>query len=365
MRIGILTDAFPPAVGGMEVFAGQFVRELAAADPVTLVDVYAFEAGEDERSGDLRINRCDVVGSLARWRRGILCIRKHDFDVVHSLTLYPSGMVAAVADRLGFASQGFVTVYGTDALGIADDPTRSLLRRFIFRSVSEVLFFSGSTRRKTHAAYPCSFESRTIYPGRPSLSTTDEPVDMPETDGSFTVVTVCRLVERKGIADLIAAVAALPDVALWIIGGGPQRGTLEREVRRRNVGNRIAFVGEVDHDCIAHYYRAADVFCLPSVHLEDAGDVEGLGLVFLEAQQLGLPVVGTDSGGIPEAIADGESGFVVEESSPEALRTAIKRLAADSDLYREFSENAVEFVERRFSWERCVCEHLDAYGSSP
>jgi glycosyltransferase involved in cell wall biosynthesis len=89
--------------------------------------------------------------------------------------------------------------------------------------------------------------------------------------------------------------------------------------------------------------------------------MEGLRLVFLETQQLGLPIIGTDSGAVPEAIGDEVCGFVVEESSPGALRDAIEQLATSPDLYRDVSERAVEFVEERLSWERCVGGHVDAY----
>jgi len=235
----------------------------------------------------------------------------------------------------------------------------------VFRTVTEVFFFSDSTREKTHDAYGRVFSSRTIYPGIPRLTDGNSGFEPPDTAGSFTVLSLCRLVERKGIDDLVEAVAGLPDISLWVVGDGPERQRLERLVREHGIDDRVAFVGAVDHDMVVDYYRGADVFAMPSVHLRDDGDVEGLGLVFLEAQQLGLPVIGTDSGGIPEAIADGESGFVVSEFSPDELRNAIRTLASDPDRYRAFSDRATEFVHSRFSWERCVDAHLEAYSVDP
>jgi phosphatidylinositol alpha-1,6-mannosyltransferase len=365
MRVGILADAFPPTVGGIEIFADQYVRELAASPAVDAVDVLAFADGDDERGDDLWINRASIDGTLARCSRGLAWARRGGYDVVHSLSLYPGGVTAAVANFLGLADRTFVTVYGTDALGSASRLIHRQLRRFVFRTVTEVFFFSDSTRQKTHDAYGCAFPSRTIYPGIPRLSDGTVGFEPPDTAGSFTVLSVCRLVERKGIDDLVEAVAGLPDISLWVVGDGPERPRLERLVRDHGIDDRVAFVGRVDHDTVVDYYRAADVFAMPSVHLRDEGDVEGLGLVFLEAQQLGLPVVGTDSGGIPEAIADGESGFVVSESSPDELRDAIRTLASDPDRYRAFSSGATEFVHSRFSWQRCVDTHLEAYRANP
>jgi len=362
MRVGILADTFPPTVGGMEIFAGQYVRELAASPAINAVDVLAFVDGDEERVSDLWVDRVPVDGTLARCSHGLAWIRRGEYEVVHSLSLYPSGLTAAIANALGFADRTFVTVYGTDALGSASDPIHRRLRRFVFRTVTEVLFFSDSTREKTHEAYGGDFPSRTIYPGCPRLADGTDGFEPPETSGSFTVLSVCRLVERKRIDDLVEAVAGLPEAALWVVGDGPERPRLERAVRERGVDDHVAFVGEVDHDAVVDYYRAADAFAMPSIHLRDDGDVEGLGLVFLEAQQLGLPVIGTDSGGIPEAIADGESGFVVSESSPDELSDAISMLASDPDLHSAFSERAREFVHSRFSWECCVDAHLEAYG---
>lgn len=363
MRVGILTDAFPPTVGGMEIFAGQYVQELAASQAIDAVDVLAFSGSDEERMAMPWVDRKPVDGTLARVRHGLRWVRRGDYDVVHSLSLYPSGLTASLAKLLGFAARSFVTVYGTDALGSVSSPVHRRLRQFVFRGVTEVFFFSDSTRRKTHAAYNCDFPSRTIYPGCPQLGSGSDGFSPPETTGEFTILSVCRLVERKGIDDIVKAVAGIPEVSLWIVGDGPERANLERTVREHGLGERVAFVGEVNHDAVVDYYRAADAFAMPSVHLHDHGDVEGLGLVFLEAQQLGLPVIGTNSGGIPEAIADGESGFVVEESSPDQLRNAIEQLVQDEELYRGLCEGAVEFVEQDFSWRQCIVEHVDAYRS--
>lgn len=365
MRVGIITDAFPPEVGGIQTFADQYVTHLAAAKEVDYVEMLAFVSGGDERREGASIHRVARDNTPAKLATGLRWATTREFDVLHSLTLYPGGLVAALYGRGNPTVNTYATVYGLDAISLADHPILGPVHRFIFASVDEVLFFSDSTREKTHDAYDASFDSRRIYPGAPVFPEDAglDPLanrDLP--DAEFVVVTVARLVERKGIDDLVAAVADCDDVALWIVGDGPARGSLEAQVPD-HAADRIAFLGEIDHDRLPHVYRRADAFCMPSVYLRDEGDVEGLGLVFLEAQQFGLPVIGTRSGGIPEALADGETGYLVDERASDKIAECITKLRDDEDLYHEFSSNARSFIAEQFAWEDCVANHLAAYQS--
>lgn len=360
MRIGIITDAFPPTKGGIEAFSKDYVEELSNVSEVELVDVLAFERGKSKNLPSMRINRVSANGTVSRVKEGISWFRTSEtFDVIHSLTLYTGGLIASLYKLKNKSSNAFVTVHGTDALGVADNFFRSRIRQFVFNTVDGVVFHSDSSRDMVQAAYNKSFSSRTIYPGVPDLP---DPSGMQIGDESkFTVVCVTRLVERKGVKYLIEAVESLQNVNLIIIGEGPERHRLEEKVRSLGIKNKVSFKGEVPQDKLINIYAKSDIFCLPSVFLAEKGDIEGLGLVFLEAQQFGIPVVGTNSGGIPEVIADGESGFVVEERSSKEIRTAIKRLRDDERLYERFSENAKQFVENKFSWEQCVQHHIDFY----
>lgn len=362
MRIGVLTDAFPPEVGGIQTYADQFVTELANHPLVEQVDVLAFVPGNDETRDGVRIRRVNLNNTPAKLLSGLKWFRHRSVDVVHSLTLYPSGLLGALCKRIDPGVNGFVTVYGLGAISLAPHPILGPIQRFTFGSLDEVIFFSDSTREKTHNVYDLSFQSRRIYPGVPRFKHTPEEiadkVALPA--GRFVVLCVARLVKRKGIDDLIDAVAELPGVSLWIVGDGPQRETLERRVPRE-ARDRISFLGEITHNLLPILYHRADVFCMPSVYLEDKGDVEGLGLVFLEAQSFGVPVIGTRSGGIPEALVEGETGFLVDEQAPGQIRDCIGRLHDDEELYATFSDRAKAFVKDQFAWGDCIEHHLDAY----
>lgn len=365
MKVGIVTDAFPPTVGGMETYARNFVEELASSDAVSTIEVLAFDPSPDEALDSnprLRVERSGKQRSVERWWVGIDWLRRRgSFDALHALTLYPAGVLAVTARLARIASRTFVTIHGTDALSVLDHMRHRWIRSFILSNVDGVFFNSDSTREKVVAAYGSVRSPQTVYPGTPAVEEPDPQGPDVETSASLIVLTVTRLVQRKGIEDLIEAVSTLPEVDLWIVGDGPERESLERLAQERDAEDQVHFFGQVPNRELATLYAQCDVFSLPSRHLESAGDVEGLGLVSLEAQQFGTPVIGTDSGGIPETIEDGETGFVVSERSPESINEVIEDLLSDPELLDELSQKAKETVERRFSWNQSIAQHVAAY----
>ena len=180
-----------------------------------------------------------------------------------------------------------------------------------------------------------------------------------ETD--FIVLFLGRLATRKGVDDLIHAVHNLQmeGVKLIVAGDGPEREELMKLRGELDLEEKVIFTGRIP--VAAPIYKLADIFCSPSKYRRDEGDIEGLGLVFIEAQSCGIPVIGTDSGGIPETIDDDKSGFVVPEGDSEAIRGKIVELKNNKYLHNEMSEHAIKFVSEKFSWERCVEAHIGIY----
>ena len=174
----------------------------------------------------------------------------------------------------------------------------------------------------------------------------------PQTPREPIVLFVGRLVEKKGCEVLIRAMATVQqshsDVELVVIGDGPLRASHVAEAAR--LGVRCRFLGAQPPAVVVDWMSRARIFSVPSV-VASTGDAEGFGIVFLEAQAMELPVVSTRSGGIPEAVADHETGLLVEEQNPEQLAAAISRLLADTDLWLRFSlagrHRAVEHFDHR------------------
>ncbi len=182
--------------------------------------------------------------------------------------------------------------------------------------------------------------------------------------GPLRVLAAGRLVEKKGypvLLDAIALVAASGrQVRCRIIGEGPLRAALTAQAAERDVADLVTFEGAKDHAQVADAYRAADVFVQCSVVLAD-GDRDGVPNVVLEAMASGLPVVASDVAGIPEAVVDGATGFLVPPSDPAAVAERIGRLADDRALARRLGDagraRAVARFDRRAA-QRAVARLL-------
>jgi glycosyltransferase involved in cell wall biosynthesis len=187
-----------------------------------------------------------------------------------------------------------------------------------------------------------------LYAG---IDLTQFPVEGAVDDGR-TVLTVGRLVEKKGTEYLIRAFARLrrgnPSAHLAIVGDGPLRARLERIIDDLSLGSAVTLYGAQPTATVAQLMRTASIFCLPSVRASD-GDAEGLGQVLLEAGATGKPLVGTNHGGIPEIVHEGDNGFLVPERDPDALADRLERLLADPTLRRRFGRAARVTIERNFN----------------
>src|SRR6516225_10753153 len=169
------------------------------------------------------------------------------------------------------------------------------------------------------------------------------------------VVCVSRLVRRKGQDTLIRAWprvrAEVSDAVLLLVGDGPVAGSLRRLAARLGVSDAVRFTGPVPWPELPGYYDAADVFAMPCRTRRAGLDVEGLGIVYLEASATGLPVVGGDSGGAPDAILDGETGYVVPGRDSAALADRLIALLSDPPTARAMGDKCRACVERDWSWD--------------
>jgi colanic acid/amylovoran biosynthesis glycosyltransferase len=171
------------------------------------------------------------------------------------------------------------------------------------------------------------------------------------------VLTVARLVEKKGLGDLVEACALLSERSatadvpprLEVAGDGPLRGELETAARR--LGVRARFHGAVPQERALELYRRASVYCLPCV-VAPSGDRDGLPTSVLEAMALGVPVVTTAVGGLTEVVVHERTGLVVPQHDPAALADAVGRLLSDADLAVELAVAARRHVEANYSLER-------------
>lgn len=165
--------------------------------------------------------------------------------------------------------------------------------------------------------------------------------------GKRIILSVGRIVPRKGFDAVIRAMPKIleqvPDAHYVIVGGGHYRPMLEDLVAKYNVAPHVTFAGMVADEDLADYYRLCDLFAMPNREMPD-GDTEGYGLVFLEANACGKPVVGGIAGGAVEAVRHGENGLLVDSWSVEEIAENIVRLLTDAELYDRIAARGLEIA---------------------
>ena len=365
----IVTNDFPPRPGGIQAFLHNMALRL---EPERLV-VYAStwkrgrEGAEATAAFDaeqpftvVRDTTTMLLPTPAATRRAVGLLREHGCTAVWFGAAAPLGLMAPALRKAG-AERLVATTHGHEA-GWAQLPaSRQLLHR-IGESTDTITYLGEYTRSRIAAALspaaaarmvqlPPGVDEKVFHPGsggaevRARLGLTDRPV----------VVCVSRLVPRKGQDTLILALprilAQQPDTVLLIVGGGPYEKDLRRLVRETGVSDSVRFTGAVPWSELPAHYGAGDVFAMPCRTRRGGLDVEGLGIVYLEASATGLPVVAGDSGGAPDAVLDGETGWVVRGGSPEEAADRVVALLADPELRQNMGERGRQWVEERWRWD--------------
>lgn len=301
-----------------------------------------------------------VAGSVAAARLA----RSGRFDVLHVHWPIPHGVIGLAAKRasgLPLVS----TFHGVELTWTARKMPwlRPFLRRLI-RASDAVTANSSHTERLIRAEVDREVAR---VPFGAALEASGAPGPGHRTSGhmgeAFRLLFVGRLVERKGLTHLLDALASLRGrraVELDIVGDGPLREALERRAAELGLADLVRFRGFVSADDLAERFGDADAFVLPAV--EDAkGDVEGLGVVLIEAQMHGLPVIASESGGIVDIVEHERTGLLVPPGDARGLASAIERLASDGPLRGRLAAAGREHAETTFSWDAIIERLIAVY----
>jgi phosphatidylinositol alpha-1,6-mannosyltransferase len=201
------------------------------------------------------------------------------------------------------------------------------------------------------AAIPLGVDHRFFAPSDPEAAKRQFQVS-----GKYVISSVSRLQGYKGLDVVLDALAALPlDVrskfVYLIAGKGPARPALEAKARELGVASMVRWLGWIGDEELREVYRASNLFVLCTRELPARQQVEGFGLVFLEAQACGTPVVGTEAGGIPDAIKSGEGGWLIPQDDAPALARILNALAEEPDRFLLAGKAARARVERECTWD--------------
>ena len=170
------------------------------------------------------------------------------------------------------------------------------------------------------------------------------------------ILTVGNLVARKGHDMVIRALPSLrkrvPDVSYLSVGEGPYRSQLETLAVGLGVQDRVIFAGRASADDLPHLYALCDVFVMPSREQQTAKDVEGFGIVFIEASACAKPVIGGRSGGISGAIVDRETGLLADPHDPKDISNVLSQILTDRNLGQQLGQQGRTRVAKNFTWSR-------------
>jgi phosphatidylinositol alpha-1,6-mannosyltransferase len=347
-RTLFVTNDFPPRRGGIQ----SFVHALATGLPAGTVTVYApawkgaAEFDERQPFPVIRHPTSLMLPVPAVSRRAAAIAREHDCDTVVFGAAAPLGLITPALRKAG-VRRAVALTHGHEAGWAALPGARSLLRRI--GDEVDVVTYLGEYFRARLARVAPGVDVTFFRPGaggdavRERLGLTGRPV----------VACVSRMVPRKGQDTLITAwpriKAQVSGAALLLVGDGPYAPRLRRLAQRLDVADDVIFTGPLPWPELPGYYDAADVFAMPCRTRRAGLDVEGLGIVYLEASATGLPVIGGDSGGAPDAILDGETGYVVSDGPGVAAR--VTELLRDPARARAMGEKGQAWVEREWREE--------------
>jgi glycosyltransferase involved in cell wall biosynthesis len=295
-------------------------------------------------------------------------VRSGHYDAVSAHWLLPQGWTAVRA----CTSSGVPvvsTVHGSDVFGLSH-PVLTRFKRAALAGSAAVTVNSSATREAVEAIGAPIRDLRLIPMGTDVTAVADPDrvaawrQNYRRDDGPL-VVFVGRLIDWKGVDDLLDAAALvrseLPGLRVVIAGSGPLREHLERRVDELKLTDRVHFAGWLDRDEVTALQAAADIVAVPSRTAAD-GSREAQGLSVVEAMALGKAVIATKTGGIPDAITDGENGMLVPEADPAALAKGLVTLAADPALVARLGA-AAEITAQRYSWPASASRFIEVFES--
>jgi phosphatidylinositol alpha-1,6-mannosyltransferase len=355
-RVLVVSNDFPPRVGGVQQYVWNLVRNLPP-ERVAVVAPNWSGWREHDAAQPFPVHRWP---STFLWPTGELlgkvvsAAKEHRSEVI----LFGHGFpVALLGPALANKGMPYVVLTHGAEVWLARAPGASAGMRRAFARASGLTAISTYTAAALRGLVPPDVTLTLLYPG------VDERRFSPDVDGSSVrarhdlggtiVLCASRLVPLKGQDVLIAGMGLLrdlvPDAALVLAGDGPYRPRLE-EVARSAPSGSVIFAGQVSEEDLPSYFAVCDVFAMPCRSRWGGLEVEGFGIVFLEAAASGKPVVAGRSGGAAEALVDEETGLLVEGKEPKAVALAVSSLLRAPDVAASMGKAGRLRIEGAFTW---------------
>ncbi|WKG11242.1 glycosyltransferase family 4 protein [Nocardia sp. PE-7] len=363
-RTLLVTNDFPPRPGGIQSYLQALSNQLPTEDLV----VYAPRwRGDSHKKFDaaqkfqvVRHPTTLMLPTPAVIKRASALLREHRCDTVWFGAAAPLAVMAPILRRAG-AERILASTHGHE-VGWSMLPGSRQVLRSIGEHTDVVTYVSKYTRGRFASAFGPRAALEHLPPGVDPTEFRPDPAAREELRARYglgerpTVLCLSRLVPRKGQDMLIVAMSEIRErvdgAVLVIAGGGPYETRLRALAEALGVQDSVVFTGRVPSGELAAHHTIADVFAMPCRTRGAGLDVEGLGIVFLEASASGVPVVAGDSGGAPETVREGETGIVVHGRSVSQISDAIVELLTDRDKAAQMGAAGRAWVEQNWHWDR-------------
>jgi phosphatidylinositol alpha-1,6-mannosyltransferase len=341
----LVTFDYPPAHGGIQHYAVRLARELAAIGyPTCVLAPQARNAAAIDAAGSATVRRFFERGGPVRVVAESIELARAARATTQPHTIALSWLPGLGAALLPRRLRGPLTVlaHGTE-LDVRPGSARERAMRFVFARADRVVVNSAAVAHRVREL-GLATDPATVYPGVDPIAIERRPAGVP------TVVFVGRLVARKGVDRLIDAIALLRrrDIVLHVVGDGPERNALITRANDRGIAERVRFSGAVGDEERNAALGQAWCFAMPS--RREGGDIEGFGIVYLEAAMAGLPTVGGRNCGAEDAIADGVTGLLVDGTDAHAIASAIASLIDDRARAEAMGAAGRARALNAFSW---------------
>jgi len=367
----LVTLYFPPVRGGISNSLWNICSHLPS-DKITVLT----EPSQSSLRTNFKVYRKRILKqSKFIWPKWIFLlydikkiIKKEHVQLLQAGQILPIGTVALLA-KFFYRIPYIVYVYGQDLVIQRRSKIKMCLVRKILKYAQTVVTNSNYTKQK--ALKLSSSEGKTIVVYPSPQNNIDLNVDQHYLDyfvehhnliGKKVILSVGNLVKRKGYDKMIEALPSVikkvPNVQYVIVGNGPFRKELESLIKQHDVGNYVKIFDKVTDDELAYYYKCCHVFSMPSRSLKnkygETIDVEGFGMVYLEANLFGKSVIGGNSGGVPEAIKHNVSGLVIDPNNVNELARSLIILLTNDKFAAKMGAAGKEYARKNFRWEQEV-----------
>lgn len=356
MRILYITRKFPPSIGGMQTHNFELYKNISGTNHVTLI-VW----GYSQVFLPLFILACILKVCIER----VFRLKQYDVVCIGDAVLAP--LAYACKRLLGIPAVS--VAHGLDVI-FSFPPYQKIVIPCL-KKLDRIICVSRNTKNECRArgvpedalvVIPNGVAACPVVERHEALQRLCEE-GFPIGKNSKIILTVARLVKRKGIAEFIektycALSKKYPELTYIIVGDGPERKKIKKVLDKYQLHDRAMLTGKVSTEKLRFIYAASDIFIMPNIRVKD--DVEGFGIVALDASSHSVPVVAFALEGITDAVRDGENGLLAPYQHYDILEERISMLLENDDLRKSLREKAKEF-SKKFSWSEIAKKYLDVF----